>query len=127
MNKSISILLLSLTILGSALDLNTLAKMPRLIEHYQEHRKRLSDFSFVDFLNLHYGSQAEKHEQDDRGKHQTLPFKSGTCASSHVLSLISCVNAFEIAIPSFSISYPNFYQSTFSFEFGESIWQPPRV
>jgi hypothetical protein len=109
------------------MDLHTLEKMPRLIEHYQEHRNRLSDFSILDFLNLHYGKQAGQHEQDERGKHQTLPFKSGGCASSHVLSLVSCVNAFEIATPSFSISYPNFYQSTFSVDFSESIWQPPRV
>jgi hypothetical protein len=109
------------------MHLHTLEKMPRLIEHYKEHRNRLSDFSFLDFLNLHYGGQAGQHEQDERGKHQTLPFKSGTCASSHVLSMVSCENAFEIATPTFSISYPNFYQSTYSVEFRKSIWQPPRV
>jgi len=127
MTKSISILLLSLTLMGSILDLHSLAKMPRLIEHYQEHCKRVSNFSFIDFLSLHYGSQANRHDQDERGKHQNLPFKSSTCTFSHILSAISSVNACEITSIHFYITYSNFYQSTFYAGFSESIWQPPRI
>jgi len=127
MTKSISILLLSLTLMGSMVDLHSLAKMPRLIEHYQEHCKRVSNFSFIDFLSLHYGSQADQHDQDERGKHQNLPFKSSTCTFSHILSVISSVNACEITSINFYRSYPNFYQSTFDTGFSESIWQPPRI
>jgi hypothetical protein len=126
MTKSISILLLSLTLMGSVVDFHNLAKMPRLIEHYKEHRKRLSNFSFMDFLALHYGRQAGQHDQDERGKHRTLPFKSSTCPFSHIMSFISNVNAFELNSTSYYVSYPNFYQSTFYSGFSESIWQPPR-
>jgi hypothetical protein len=127
MTKSISILLLSLTLMGSMVDLHSLAKMPRLIEHYQEHLKRVSDFSFIDFLSLHYGSLADRHDQDERGKHQNLPFKSSTCTFSHILSVISSVNACEITSITFSVSYSNCYQSIFYTGFSESIWQPPRI
>ncbi len=109
------------------MDLHSLAKMPRLLEHYREHRKRLSGFSFVDFLDLHYGRQANQHDQDERAKHQNLPFKSSTCTFSHFLSVISSVNACEITSINFYLSYSNFYQSTFYSEFSESIWQPPRI
>lgn len=127
MTKSISILLLSLTLMVSVVDLHNLAKMPRLIEHYKEHRKRLAGFSFMDFLDLHYGRQAVQHDQDERGKHRTLPFKSSTCTFSHILTIISRVNAYEITFISFCVSYSNFYQSTFSVGFSDSIWQPPRI
>jgi len=127
MTKSISILLLSLTLMGSVVDFHNLAKIPRLIEHFKEHRKRLSGFSFVDFLDLHYGGQASRHDQDERGKHQSLPFKSSTCTFSHILSVISSVNACELTSINFYRSYPNFYQSTFCIGFSESIWQPPRI
>lgn len=127
MTKSISILLLSLTLMGSVVDLHNLAKMPRLLEHYREHRKRLPGSSFIDFLNLHYGRQANQHDQDEHSKHQNLPFKSSTCSSSHILSIISSVNACEITSIHFYLSYSNFYQSTFHTGFSESIWQPPRV
>jgi hypothetical protein len=127
MTKSISILLLSLTLIGSVVDLHNLAKIPRLIEHYKEHRIRLSGFSFADFLDLHYGRQANQHDQDERGKHQNLPFKSSTCAFAHILSFFSSVNACEISSINFYLSYSNFYQSTFYAGFSESIWQPPRI
>jgi hypothetical protein len=113
--------------MGSVVDLHNLAKMPRLIEHYKEHRKRLSGFSFMDFLDLHYGRQANQHDQDERGKHQNLPFKSSNCTFSHILSVISSVNACEITSNTFCISYSNFYQSAFYAGFIESIWQPPRI
>jgi hypothetical protein len=119
--------LLSVTLLGSMVDLRSLAKMPILIEHYQEHRKRVSHFSFIDFLSLHYGRQANQHDQDERGKHQNLPFKSSTCTFSHILSAISSVNTCEITSINFYLSYPNFYQSTFYTGFCETIWQPPRI
>jgi len=127
MTKTISILLLSLTLIGSVVDLHSVAKMPRLLEHYKEHRKRLPGSSFMDFLDLHYGRQASQHDQDERGKHQNLPFKSSTCTFSHILSVISSVNACEITSINFYRSYPNFYQSTFDTGFSESIWQPPRI
>jgi hypothetical protein len=111
MTKSISILLLSLTLLGSLVDLHGLAKMPRLFEHYQEHRKRVSNFSFIDFLSLHYGSLTDRHDQDERGKHQNLPFKTSTCTFSTIVSVMTSINDFEINYTGFS----------------ESIWQPPRI
>lgn len=127
MTKTISILLLSLTLIGSVVDLHSVAKMPRLLEHYKEHRKRLPGSSFMDFLDLHYGRQASQHDQDERGKHQNLPFKSSTCTFSHILSVISRVNAGEITSINFYRSYSNFYQSIFDTGFSESIWQPPRI
>lgn len=126
MTKSTSILLLSLTLMGSIVDLHSVVKMPILIEHYHEHLNRVSNFSLVDFLSLHYGRQANQHDQDERGKHQNLPFKSSTCTFSHILSVISNVNACEITSINFYRSYSNFYQSNFYTGFSESIWQPPR-
>lgn len=119
--------MLSLTLAGCTMDLHNLIKIPELIEHYQEHRKRFSDFSFFDFLGLHYGRQASQHDQDEHGKHRNLPFKSGTCTFTHVFSIISIFKAFEIISTGFSFSYSNFYQSISSADFSESIWQPPRI
>ncbi len=127
MTKSISILLLSLTLMGSVVDLHNLAKIPMLIEHYKEHCKRLPGFSFTGFIALHYGNKAGNHDQEEQSKHENLPFKSSTCTFSHILSVISSVNACEITPLNFYQSYSNFYQSTFYTGFSESIWQPPRI
>lgn len=127
MLRPISIILLLLTLMDSTIDLHNLAKVPGLIEHFQEHCKRLPGFSFLGFIVLHYGNKAGTHDQEEHGKHQKLPFKSNNCTFSNTLSIISTVNACAITPINFYQSYSNFYKSTFYAGFSESIWQPPRI
>lgn len=126
MQKAVAILLLSVTFLGSMVDLHDFAKLPRLLEHYQEHQKKSPDVSFIGFLDLHYGSQAEHHDQEEHQKHQDLPFKSPDCTFTHTVTVIPLFKAPEITSLVSEVTYSNFYHSTFSSEFCQSIWQPPK-
>ena len=126
MRKVIAMLMLSVTLLSSAMDLHDLAKLPRLLEHYQEHRKKSSDVSFLDFLNLHYGSEAERHDKEEHQKHTSLPFKSPDCTFTHTVIVLPQFNAPEIIQLVSEVTYANFYHSIFSPEFSQSIWQPPK-
>jgi hypothetical protein len=127
MRKSIAPILLGLILTGSMLDLHDLAKLPRLIEHFQEHRKKSNHVSFFDFINLHYGSEAERHDKEEHAQHTGLPFKSPDCTFSHTVTLLPDFTAPEISSSIMGVTYSNFYQSTFSSEFCQSIWQPPRI
>jgi len=113
--------------LGSMMDLHDLIKVPRLIEHYQQHKTKSADVSFLNFLNLHYGSGADRHDQEDREEHEDLPFKSPDCSSTVTMNVISAFHAPEIASLISIVSYSNFYQSAFTSEISQSIWQPPRL
>jgi hypothetical protein len=126
MSKSISIFLLTLTLLGSMMDMHNLAKLPRLMEHYQEHRSKSSDFSFLEFLSLHYGSKSENHDKEEHAQHTGLPFKSSDCTFTHTVTLLPQFQSAQATVPVSTLTYSNFYQSAFSTEFSQSIWQPPK-
>jgi hypothetical protein len=126
MQKAIAILLLSVTFLGSLVDLHDFAKLPRLLEHYQEHLNKSPEVSFLGFLDLHYGSQAEHHDQEEHQKHTGLPFKSPDCTFTHTVTVLPIFKAPDITSLVSEVSYSNFYHSTFSSAFSQSIWQPPK-
>lgn len=127
MQKTIAIVLLSVSFIGSLVDLHDLAKLPRLAEHYQEHRNKSPEVSLLDFLNLHYGSEAASHDQEEHQEHTGLPFKSADCTFTHTVIVLPLFKAPQIATLESNVTYSNFYDSTFLSEFSESIWQPPRV
>jgi hypothetical protein len=122
---TISIALVML--LGSIVDLHDLSKLPYMIKHYQQHKHKEQVFSFTDFLDLHYGGQAEKHDKQEHEKHKGLPFKNHDCTAFHGTSVLHKFEPSIISIFTLTISYSNFYQSVFSSEFRQSIWQPPKV
>lgn len=112
--------------MGSMMDLHDLVKLPRLIEHYQQHKKKAINVSFLDFLNLHYGSEADRHDQEEHEEHEDLPFKSPDCTFTHTLTVLPQFKAPEIIQLVSEVTYANFYQSAFSSEVSQSIWQPPK-
>jgi hypothetical protein len=124
--NSIAHILLGTILLGSLIDLHDLAKVPRLIEHFQEHRKKSTDFSLADFFNLHYGSDAEKHDKEEHEKHTGLPFKAADCTFAHTLTVLPNFTVTESISVSHLSTFSNFYQSAFTSGFSQSIWQPPR-
>ena len=116
-----------MTVLGSLVDLHDFAKLPRLAEHYQEHRNKSPEVSLLDFLNLHYGSEAASHDQEEHQEHTGLPFKSADCTFTHTVIVMPLFKTPEINSFSFGITYSNFYHSAHSSSFSQSVWQPPRI
>lgn len=111
---------------GSIIDLHDLSKVPYMISHFREHQNKADSFSILEFFNLHYGSMAEQHDKQEHEQHKGLPFKSHDCTSSHLSMMLTF---FQTQIESsFSLkgNYNNFYESAYSSEFSESIWQPPK-
>jgi hypothetical protein len=108
------------------MDLHDLVKLPRLIEHYQQHEHRAAEVTFFDFLNLHYGSEADRHDKEEHEEHENLPFKSPDCTFTHTVTVIPVFKAPEITSLISEVTYSNFYHSAFSSEFSQSIWQPPK-
>ncbi len=127
LSKVMTLILIQVALLGSIMDLHDLVKLPRLIEHYQQHVAKSADVSFFGFLNLHYGSEAERHDREEHEEHEDLPFKSPDCTYTHIVSVLSEIRTPKIVVANLIISYSNSYQSAFSVEFSQSIWQPPKL
>ena len=126
MTKSVASILLIVTLAGSIIDLHDLNKFPRLIEHFKEHQQKSPGVSFITFLNLHYGSLADQHDKEEHEEHKGLPFKSPDCTFAHTQTLLSRFKAPELTSLNSFVTYSKFYQSTFTAQFSQSIWQPPK-
>lgn len=119
--------LIMVFVLGAVVDLHDLSKLPYMIRHFQQHKNKSQAFSFEDFFELHYGRQAEQHDKQESEQHKGLPFKTHDCTSSHTSMMLPLVVAKPSSSFSLDIRYNNFYQSAYSSEFSQSIWQPPRL
>ena len=76
--KPIVALLLSVLVLASSLlprhDLAELGRLPRLLEHYRQHRQATEALSFAEFMMLHYGDAGSQSHDDTRSdEHEGLP------------------------------------------------------
>ena len=112
-------------ILLPGMDISELAKLPDLVQHYQEHRTENPSISFFAFLELHY-TNASHHEQDHE-RHHKLPFGNhNTVYSSFVVFTIT---TFETSFQKITESAVNncLYQEPIEKMISFSIWQPPKV
>lgn len=124
MHRLVARFMLILIFTSSLVDLHDMSKMAMLINHYREHVATGST-TLADFINLHYGDQAEQHDKEHG--HRSLPFKSHESASTHHLSACLELNI-QISAEEFPdvIKQESLYQSHFTPGFIRSIFQPPR-
>jgi hypothetical protein len=127
-HRVLSIWLAFIFLTGSVIDLHDLSKLPYMIKHYNQHKnKSEASFSISEFIDLHYGSHAEQHDKQEHEQHKGLPFKTHDCTALHASIVFQKFQPALISTSGYTISYSNFYQSTFSSSFSQSIWQPPRI
>ncbi|MBY0425807.1 MAG: hypothetical protein K2Q22_09240 [Cytophagales bacterium] len=125
MKSLVSILLASLFFAGSLFpksDMDELFKIPALLEHYAEHKAKSSnEFSFMDFLMLHY-SLGSTH---DESAHANLPLSMDLCTG--MICTISGFMDFSFSCLNF-ISRPlnSFYSLQYSFQSVFSLLNPPK-
>lgn len=132
MQKNIAILLFvifSLTALVPSTIWNDMGKIVNLLEHYQEHKNQDNTLSFWSFMQLHYGSDFQKHKTAH--DHSKLPLKNATP------SVCVFIIVYDIGYSTFNIStflaipeqkktvLPS-YLHVFTSRHLSDIWQPPR-
>lgn len=79
--KKLVIIFSSILFLCSATELHELMRLPALVAHYNEHRSKDDNLSFIDFLKIHYTGNHPK--DNDNSEDDKLPFNSGD-AIQHV-------------------------------------------
>lgn len=112
----------------SSTQLKELLKLPILVEHFIDHKKLDSQFSFIDFLCMHYAQGTAKDA--DYEKDMRLPFKSAENPLGSYVSFYLPVPVFkQDVIVHFTERKQPFalYNFTYSSAFLSSIWQPPRA
>jgi hypothetical protein len=118
------LLIFSISLQSFGLNAMNMSHLSSLISHY-EHHKIEHNNSFLEFIDLHYGSQKEAHS-DEHDEHQNLPFQEGfVCISSIYFSI---PEVFELSVVHVFTNKKNTfnYQSSFSYLHAKKILQPPK-
>lgn len=126
LKKIIAIVLLSIYLI-SLTELSQLVKLPVLIEHFSEHKKKDGNLSFWQFLCIHYSQN--KMMDADHEKDMKLPFKSHDgCISVIEIAFVSNHFDYQISKPVYdeSKSYSMYTEQFLQSAYLSSIWQPPK-
>lgn len=127
LKRVLHILLLSLYLLSST-ELQELAKIPVLFQHYFEHKNLDSDITFFAYLEHHYNDIP--HTDNDEARDNQLPFKAHGLSAANGLS--------PALPPSFGLSLKKVYQllpkqkilinndHVPNSAYAGKIWQPPK-
>ena len=118
--------ILALEVILPRMDVNELGKLPALISHYKQHRKKDAALTFLRFIDLHYNDP--DHHDKDHEAHQNLPF---SCHHNHNCQLHLVLYTLPESIPSLSnhgktVEKNAYYSIPVERFVTSSIWQPPR-
>lgn len=98
-------------------------RLPILIEHFQEHKQKVNDITFWEFLVMHYKTDVSHDDHDNE-----LPFKDKNHSFTppavslpfQKLVLIECS-------PSLEIKHASAYRVPQFTSPNQSIFQPPKL
>ena len=122
----ISAIILSFTILFQSFnfDIDDINRLPALVDHISCHLK--SGDSFAEFIEKHYGSESNNHEQDHKD-HNKLPFKHQHLESHFQMVFILCVHNYPINFNEINLESNNFtYKEPITNSFINNFFQPPQ-
>jgi hypothetical protein len=107
----------------SSTPISELLKLPTLVEHYVETKKKTKDITIFVFLEMHYIQGIAK--DDDNEKDMKLPFKSTVSSSIFSLSFFTSISFF-IIIPKIQFRQKGKKLPHYIFNhFGVFLWQQP--
>jgi len=118
--------ILLLVLIGQFTNMVQLVKLPKLFEHFQEHKALNPEVGLLQYLSMHYWG--EDFNDDDDEKDMQLPFKKYDINLFSFLYISS--NKIAVVTPhnwaverDFNIERPDFYFNPA----GQSLFRPPRV
>jgi hypothetical protein len=109
--------------LGLFTEFDELLRLPILVEHFIEHREKVPEISFLQFLAMHYKTDVA-HDATD----MELPFKD--CSNSLAIPSFALPEQkvyLSAEIPAHTRVYFSTYISFVSSSALDEIFQPPRA
>lgn len=105
-----------------------LQKLPNLLDHYQQHKDCNGGASFIQFLAeeyLEHEDVADDHHDDN--DHKDLPFQDDH-QCNHSFAFYTHFQETSVTVINFIVDTKvDCYKSSFSSQFPDSLFQPPRV
>lgn len=121
---TIYILISSVSFQSMAISVSNFLNIPDLIDHYQFHQTEY-DNSFIEFFDLHYGSQKESHAEDHK-EHDNLPFQHSQYSTTNFFFQSAKTFKIELISTVKKINHNFNYFRDFKFLNVTYILQPPK-
>ena len=122
MNRLLAISFLVLYI-NSNTEFHEMMRLPILLEHFSEHKQKVNDITFWDFLVMHYKSNVS-HDADDN----QLPFKDpGHSFTAPTLAVPTHKMILKEIVFSTKPNHTSTYSETFIASHLSDIFQPPKI
>jgi hypothetical protein len=97
-------------------------RLPILLEHYSQHKQKVNDISFWEFLVMHYKSDVS-HDADDN----QLPFKDpGHSFTAATLALPIHKMVLKETLTLSKTNHSSSYSEIFNASHLSDIFQPPK-
>lgn len=109
--------------LVSFTEFSEVLRLPLLVQHYTEHRDKVTDLSFMEFLTMHYKTDVAHDDQD-----MSLPFKhcDHSCFSQILVLPVQKIVLTENT-ENTTQSYTSFYLLHEPQLLAGDIFQPPKL
>lgn len=109
--------------INSNTEFHEMFRLPILLEHYRQHKQKVNDISFWDFLVMHYKSNVS-HDSDDN----QLPFKDpGHSFTAPTVALLIHKMVLKETVTSSKTDHSSSYSETFIASHLSDIFQPPKI
>jgi hypothetical protein len=120
------VIILSISILGGVIHIDEMSKIPKLLEHFNEHKAIHQNDSVLTFLYKHYIAVQKADSDKDKSSNSQLPFKSNKKLISHYFPIIFENKSIQYCLIPFVKRYVLF-SKTKSINGFSVIWQPPKI
>lgn len=109
--------------LVSFTEFSEVLRLPFLIQHYTEHKGKVADLSFIEFLTMHYETDVAHDDQD-----MSLPFKhcDRSCFAQFLVLPVQKIVLSENTEKAIR-SYTSFYLLHEPQLLAGDIFQPPKL
>jgi hypothetical protein len=120
--KLIAVLFL-FTYISSITEFHETLRLPLLFEHFAEHKAKVSDLTFWEFLSMHYKTDVAHDEHDNQ-----LPFKvPGHEFTASIVALPVAKISLKETIPPTKVTHTFAYREAIFETQLCDIFQPPKI
>lgn len=106
-------------------DMHEILKISNLVEHFKEHVAEQPRATFIDLIDMHYGSDHPQEKPDKH--HDNLPFQSHHCCNTVAFYVINFLNCVDFKLFASNTTVLSFYRAQLPPQISGSIWQPPKL
>lgn len=106
-------------------DMHEILKISNLVEHFKEHVAEQPRATFIDLIDMHYGSDHPQEKPDKH--HDNLPFQSHNCSHTSAVYVVNVSGTIDFELFENSTTVLSFYKAQFPPQISGSIWQPPQL